>query len=478
MQTNSVSRLSGTLHKMTIIKKKPTYKNTNEFPFQLIIKCVYPEKKNELIKCTATLRFIPGRRKVLDAIWNDRNVIVKLFMHKVSAKRHLNREWKGLTTLSRSEIDSPEPLFFGQTEAGHWAIVVEKISDSSTALEIFHNTKSPEMKLDLLSMICTELALQHNAGILQKDFHLGNFLLSGEKIFALDPAQMTFYKHQVPKNKSISNFAMLLLCLPNDEIVSRQILCKQYFQTRGLQFHDSDERLIRKYVNYHKKRGIKHGLKKSLRNSKNFHRIEVPCFSGIFDKSFCTEAESFDFMKQIDSLMEKGNILKDSNTCFISHLKWNKNNIVIKRYNHRGIIHSLRHTIIKSRARRVWIHAQRLTMLGIPTPKPMAFIEQHRGLILWNSYYISEYTKGTNLHNFLNGTSVSEEQKKSVIKQVEKLLEKTGDYLITHGDLKHSNILITENGPVLTDLDAMQAHKSRLIYKMKRAKDIKRFQKK
>ena len=446
----------------------------SELPFQLFINCLYPEKRTESISCTALLRCVPGRRKVFDAFWNNRSVIVKVFTHKLSAKRHVKREWKGLTSLSSSKLNAPEPLFFGQTEKGDWIVVVKKIEHSTTALEVFNSYEDSQKKLESLIKICRELAFQHQAGILQKDFHLENFIFANDKIFTLDPAQMRFYKKSVSKMKRFSNLAMLLLCLKYDDIESQKTICEEYFQALGQQFSSYDELLIQKQINVQRKKVIRHGLKKTLRTSKRYIKIKTNNFLGVFNKSFCIESEALDFIDNIDDFMSKGKILKDGNTSFVSHFTWNNKDIVVKRYNHKSYIHSLRHTLIKSRAIRGWLHAQRLTMLGIPTPKALAFVEQRKGFILWNSYYVSEYADGISLYSFLNDVNIPAEQKMSVKKLVEKLLDDMGYFNITHGDLKHSNILITKNGPVLTDLDAMQAHKLNLTYNRKRVKDIKR----
>ena len=344
-------------------------------------------------------------------------------------------------------------------------------------MEKYNIYQDPHKRLNLLKMICIELSSQHKVGILQKDFHLENFIYSNNKIFTLDPGQMQFYKNSVPKNKSISNLAMLLLILPSEEIEPKKELCKEYYQSRGWEFQYEDEQQLQKKIKLHRKKVIKQQLKKSLRTSKRFLQIEISHFSGIFSKSFCIETEAIDFINRIDILMTKGHILKNGNTSFVSHITWNNKDIVIKRYNHKNFFHSLRHTIINSRAKRNWLHAQKLTMLGIPTPKPLAFIEKRKGPILWNSYYITEYIKGPNLHVFLNDKSISENQHISTINQVEKIFNKMSDFLITHGDLKHTNILISEKGPILTDLDSMKSHKLNMFYKIRRKKDIKRFQK-
>src|SRR3990170_3720634 len=150
----------------------------DEFPFQLLIKHTSSKNKEESLSCTALLRVIPGRREVYDALWNDRSVIAKVFSHWISAKRHLKREQGGLNKLARRGLSSPQPLFYGKTEDGRWALIEEKIAGSTTALNVFQQTKEPTKKLDLLIALCKELAKQHRKGVLQKDLHLGNFLLA------------------------------------------------------------------------------------------------------------------------------------------------------------------------------------------------------------------------------------------------------------------------------------------------------------
>jgi len=154
---------------------------------------------------------------------------------------------------------------------------------------------------------------------------------------------------------------------------------------------------------------------------------------------------------------------------------WNGKDVVVKRYNHKGLMHSLRHTIKKSRARLGWLHAHRLRMLQIPTPKPLVYIEHRKAGLIWQSYLVTKYVEGQKLYDFLRGSNITEEKRSTMTRQIEELLDKLGKYKITHGDLKHSNILIADDGPVITDLDGMEFHKWDLLYKAKRAKDIAHF---
>ena len=450
----------------------------SKFPFKLLINCISPKKETTSLNCTSILRSVKNRRYVYDATWGNKNVIAKVFNHTTFAKRHAKREWKGLNKLSARKINVPDPLFLGITETGDYVVVTEKIIDSTTALEKFHNTQNPDLKNHLLVKICIEVAFQHKAGVLQKDFHLGNFILAKENIYTLDPGQMQFFSQEVSKEKSISNLSMLLLYLSDDDKNTRDELCKKYYKLRNWQYENQEELLIEKEIKYQRKKGIEHGLKKSLRTSKRFIRIKKGSVTAVFDKAFCGDIEALELINQIDNIMLDGDILKSGNACFVSHLSWNKSNIVIKRYNFKNLIHSLYHSAMNSRARNVWLYTQRLLMLGIPTPKPLAYIEKRRGSILWNSYIITEYVEGRSLHFVLNDENLPDSDRAKTKKQVEELLDKLWSYQITHGDLKHNNILITQNGPVLTDLDSMRVHKFNLSFKPKQAEDIERFNRK
>jgi len=113
-------------------------------------------------------------------------------------------------------------------------------------------------------------------------------------------------------------------------------------------------------------------------------------------------------------------------------------------------------------------------MLNIATLRPLAYIEQRRGLLVWQSYLVTEYVKGRELKDFLRDDKTSEKKRSIVSQQVAELLDSLSKHKITHGDLKHSNILITEGGPVLIDLDGMKIHKWKWVFKLKRHKDIRR----
>lgn len=440
-----------------------------DLPFHLSIKV--PEGGTESITCNALLRSIPSVREIYDGWWKDSEVIVKVFLNRLHGRRHLAREWRGTKTLRERGLNSPEPLFYGRTNTGHCAIIMEKITDSLTALEAIAEASSSSEKLKILIKVCRELARQNSKGILQKDLHLGNFLLKGDTVYALDTGQMQILRRGAGKKRSISQLARLACFLQDNETESISKLCMEYASIRGWAFDEPDEKLFQKQLISQRKRGVRRGLRKCLRTSGGYLRIKTDVCTAVFDKFFCEGIELIDFINQIDLLMDKGQILKRGNTCYVSRVKLNSIDVVVKRYNHKGLIHSIRQTIKSCRGKRCWLNAHRLGMLGISTPKPLAYIEVRQGPIVWSSYLITEYVGGQKLSEFLRDIKIGDERRRIVINQLKEFLARLWGYRITHGDLKHTNILVSEKGPVLTDLDGTKVHKTKLLYRINHAKD-------
>jgi tRNA A-37 threonylcarbamoyl transferase component Bud32 len=444
------------------------------FPFELTI-LRSGDGGRETVLCRKTLRAIANNREVLDAQWKDKSIVVKVFSRGFWGRRRLKREWEGLTKLRNREVSAPQPLFYGKTQDRRWAIATGKIAEAASLKDVYKCSAEKEQRLNLLLKLSRELAGYHEKGIFQKDLHLGNFLLNADKITVLDAGQIRFTSRPIGRRKSISQLALLTTNFNRDEADCTLDVWRGYFNQRKWRFEEADERLLWEQTAAHKKNWTKKALKKCLRTSKKFLRIRTAEYLAVFDKGFCESAEPNNFVQRIDELTDKGQILKRGNTSSVSRLTWNGKEIVIKRYNYKGFFHSLRHTIKGSRARRSWLYGHRLTWLGIPTPKPLACIEKRKGPLIWNSYLVTEFVDGENLHNYLRDEKNDAEKRSAAMQQVLEMVEKLQKSKITHRDLKQTNILVTADGPMLTDLDAMKVHKLGWICKSKSRRYIERF---
>jgi len=446
-----------------------------EPPFPVTIKPASSSSQPQTITCVGLLRTLGEKRKVLDAMWDQHPVVVKVFTNPIKAKYHMKREWRALKLLQERDLDSPIPLFYGRTDQSGWAVVTEKIVNAQNVSEVWHSTTDAVKKRELLFGVARALAKQHSKGVLQKDLHLGNFLLQNQKLFALDPAQMHFHSRPVNKKQAISQLALLATLWPDEDTNKTIRLCDEYALIRSWKFSPSDLAFFRKKLGRSKKKGIKKGLKKCLRTNKRHQKIRRRNYCGVAARDFFERAQFYKFFDNIDQLMQSGQILKNGNTSFVSHINWAGEEIVVKRYNHKGAVHSLRHTIKKSRARHSWLHAHRLGMLNVATSRPLAYVEERRNKLVWKSYFVTKYVDGKKLHDFLHNGNVTEKQRSSIARQARELLDKLEKHRISHGDLKHSNILVTKNELVLTDLDAMKAHRWDWTYKVRKTKDLEQF---
>ncbi len=441
------------------------------FPFELRIDCIPSDKGAESVLCREYLRVVPGRREVYDGVWDGRSVVVKVFSRRIGAAGRLRKELQGLHRLESCGVNTPKLLFYGKASDGRFAVVTEKIADSSTVMDVFSKAQTKAEQADLLVRLCRELASQHTKGLLQEDLHLGNFLLDEERIYTLDPGQIRFSARAVDRTRSISLLALLARCLPADDTESVSRLAREYFAVRRWSFEKDDEARLWEQMKLHTRRMIRRQLRKCVRTSKRTLRVKTGKHLAVFDRTFCRGARPEDFIERIDDLMDKGRILKAGNTCYLSRLTWNGKDVVVKRYNHKGFIHSARHTIKRSRARHSWLHAHRLGVLQIATAKPVAYIERLKGLLVWNSYFVTEYVEGQKLYHYLRDENVAAEERLAITRRILDMLDKLARYGTTHGDVKPSNILVTANGPCLTDLDGMRAHKSNIVCKRRWAKD-------
>lgn len=177
------------------------------------------------------------------------------------------------------------------------------------------------------------------------------------------------------------------------------------------------------------------------------------------------------FVAQIDSLIEKGTLYKNDKTSTVSRTSFDNTDIVVKRYNNKGLFHSVRNSFRQTRSEKSFYNSCLLVDMGIYTPAPLGYaIEKQNGLYR-RSYFIMEHSEVPTLHQAIMKHPSSEQWEK-ISNDIKLLLDKFAEHKITHGDLKHSNVLVTDNGAGILDLDVMCVHKSRSTFQKKRNKDM------
>lgn len=309
----------------------------------------------------------------------------------------------------------------------------------------------------------------HASGIFHGDLRSGNIFVSGgqaDRTFYLIDNERTMQYRHIPSRLRIKNLVQLNM-LGSVSATERMRFYNAYTAAAGI--NNVTAKSIASNVISKTQQRLKNRARGRIGGTgKNdhwhFERGRQGNCSGIFFRKFCQRPGTAQFIQAIESLMETGRVLKDDRSTRVVHCTWNGWEIVIKRYNHQGLWHSLRHTIKGSRARKCWQFGHRLNQHGIATAKPLGYLEQRKFGLIWQSYIINQYIEGPQLHAVMNLPGYSPEEREVVMEKAEQLLASMGRHRLTHSDMKPANMLICEGKPVLIDLDSMERHRIRWYF--------------
>ncbi len=170
-------------------------------------------------------------------------------------------------------------------------------------------------------------------------------------------------------------------------------------------------------------------------------------------------------------------LLKNGNSATLVKYKLDNNEFVIKRYNMKTSRHALRRAFKKSRADHSWHYAHLISKMKIHTPFPVAMKEKRWGPFRNKAFFICEYVEGPTALNYFNDPEIDHAAKSAIAEKIIAMFGLLKSAMITHGDMKATNIIIHNMEPYLIDLDSMTAHKTDFRFKRAWQKDIKRFMK-
>jgi len=177
----------------------------------------------------------------------------------------------------------------------------------------------------------------------------------------------------------------------------------------------------------------------------------------------------------LDKLMASGQVIKDDIATTVVRTMWSGRDVVIKRYNYRGLARTLANIVRGSRAKRAWRNGQLLKRIGVATPEPLAFFETKRYGFVRESFLITPYIEGTNFHHYIRNENLPADLRRRVVEQIKSIFDTLTRHKISHGDTKPSNFLVADDGPVITDLDSMKIRRSAAMAKRRSERDLVRF---
>ena len=416
------------------------------------------------------LRLLPGKRIVAVAEVDGKQYLVKVFIGRYS-RRYAKREVGGAAAIEDAGVltASLEWRALKKAARGH-VLGFEYIPDAKNLLDVWKESESDEQRLLLISKVVPALAALHESGVVQNDIHPENFLFRSGLIYTIDGGDVSRYRGgSLGTRKSLDNLALFFAQFHAryDHLVSEWL--EQYRQLRAWPVDEGRyPRLI--HLIDSKRSGRKRAyIRKAFRECTRF------VCEHSFNRFLVCEREydspaMRELFSRIDERMASGKLLKVGNSATVALVDGPSGPLVVKRYNIKGMGHGISRAFRKSRAWVSWANANRLDFLGISSVKPVALIEERFGPLRRRAYFVTEYIDGP------DATVLPEkENPMAEIASIVDILKELAAAGVSHGDLKASNFLLSNDGAVIIDLDSMREHSNPVDRNRAEKKDMARF---
>lgn len=188
----------------------------------------------------------------------------------------------------------------------------------------------------------------------------------------------------------------------------------------------------------------------------------------------------FDFLQplnrsRLDKHIEGASTFKNDQTTTVAKLELSQCSLVLKRYNPRSFSYKLKRALRRSRADRCWQMSYVFARAGLNVARPVFMFEDRFGPICKNAFFAAETINGDELLQAL--PKMTERERRKVASEFRQALSHMQTHLISHGDMKATNLLWVNETLYFVDLDAARQHSSAKSWQRANRRDCKRFMK-
>jgi tRNA A-37 threonylcarbamoyl transferase component Bud32 len=427
--------------------------------------------------CTGILRVLPGKRLVCSGKWKGLDVVVKFFLNPADCKRHFGREESGIRALERAGIITPELLFDGVSVSGEIPVLgLKEIAGSRDLKKVWTGAGDDGKRSDILKKLITVIAKQHNAGICHNDPHIKNFLLSGDQIYTIDgdAVESVDKGKELPPETSLKNLGLFFVQFYPEYAGLIRDAFKTYASGRKWAPAETLYESLMKEITAARNKAENEYLKKIFRESTSFVCDKSMQRFMVCDRTYYDDTMTA-FLNNPEKFLRGETRLKDGKSSTVFLVRVSGRPLVVKRYNMKNAWHAARRSYRKSRAWASWRNSHLLKISGIRTPAPVAMMEKRLGPFRGVSYILAEYVEGEDIYTLLNSDKALETDLAGLAGQFGEMLRKFSSSLISHGDFKATNFILSGNRLFVTDLDAVCKHRSKRRFEKAFKKDLDRF---
>ncbi|MCP4040372.1 MAG: hypothetical protein GY731_00240 [Gammaproteobacteria bacterium] len=453
----------------------PDYTEPSTLPFVLTLPEAGPAGME--LRCEESLRARPGKRLVCKARWGELQVVVKIFAPGPRARSHWDRERHGLEALSNNGVPTPKFLYAGPLPQRQGFLLVSLFMVGSDTLKgALAKATGIQDRRRLKRELVRVIARQHQAGLVHKDPHLDNFLVTKDGLLTLDGGDIEIKSKSLNLQDSLTNLGLVLAQFPLDQEPDVLGLFPAYAAIRDWDIDAAVWRLLARDTASARQHRGRNYQKKIMRDCTAF-LLQHDFQHRLVCRRSAYHGELLELLDDPDRYLERHHerFLKQGNSSTVTLIRIDGHPMAVKRYNLKNPLHAMSRAIRRTRAERSWKNAHILEHNGIPTTRPIAMLERRFGPLRGTSFFISEYADGESGREFFAERRLGEGNLPTMAGNLVKILARLANLRICHGDMKATNFIITADGPIVTDLDAMQVYRTQRGYRSALARDHRRF---
>lgn len=381
------------------------------------------------------LRELAGRRLSGGSTLDGRRVFAKAFLG-ADATRYAERELQGLKALGDA----------GQTTAP--LLRRAELENGTLLLLGWLDGEAPAPDDGDGAVALAELlAVLHERGVLLRDPHLGNFLLTDTGVACVDGDGVR-RQRRLTREAALDNLGRLLaeFHLSVGPALTRAM--RQYSDSRGWLAPLASEAVLT--PGRQARRELIEA--KVMRECSLVSRGEMAPWTTWYWRAEASLAESV--LSDPMRALTHAETLKAGNSAEVYRIAVGGRSLVLKRYRNKTLARLLRRALSGSRAARAWRTGCALGFFGVATPQPLGLAIKARGPFVADAWLLCEDAGVT--------TVLDEAQRKpELAAQGADLLRQLRALGLCHGDAKATNLLVHEGVVSLIDLDGVCAFTER-----------------
>ncbi|MPT16340.1 MAG: serine/threonine protein kinase [Pseudomonas sp.] len=423
------------------------------------------------------LRVLPGQRYVGIARWQGRQVLAKVLVGG-KAQRHFQRELEGAERLARQGLVTPELLAHGFVEGqGGW-LLFEYLHGAQSLWQAWREVAQEALLGDgqqgVLAEALGAIGQMHAQGLWQDDLHLDNLLRHEGRLYLIDGGGVRWETPGQPLSRArvLENLGVFFAQLPAELDPFLEELLIHYLLANGE--HALPLEMLQAEIAKVRRWRLRDYLKKAARDCSLF-AARIGAF-GLRVVRREAEAALQPLLSDLDARIEAGHIYKTGGAATVARVELDGRQLVVKRYNVKNWLHWLKRFWRPSRAWHSWIEGNRLELLGIATPRPLAVIERRWCWLRGRAYLITDYCGGQDIIARFEAYKQAVPPENELL-ALDRLFAALLRERISHGDFKGHNLFWddAQGAWSLIDLDAMRQHHSTRSFARAYARDRARF---